>query len=165
MATLHTLHPARRTLVRHRRIIIEITNTSVMIILRTRALAHARARKCLRMLTQGPRPSHKQVIENTLNTGRTPQLARRMMLKTANGAPDMTQLAFASPSAFAPKARLSGASTEASFIEWALGCLHRMGALEDRAKANRWFMTAADDQRRRVAMSALFPGQNPWDHA
>ncbi|WBL32065.1 hypothetical protein O5O51_09940 [Sinirhodobacter sp. HNIBRBA609] len=77
----------------------------------------------------------------------------------------MTQLAVASPAVFAPKARLTGAPSEPSFVEWALGCLHRMGALNDRAKANRWFMTAVDDEQRRIAMSALFPGQNPWDHA
>lgn len=77
----------------------------------------------------------------------------------------MTQLATAATYDVPKKSYLIGSSSEPSFAEWAIGCLHRMGALEDRAKANRWFMTAVDDDQRRVAMSALFPGQNPWDHA
>lgn len=77
----------------------------------------------------------------------------------------MTHLATAAPYDVPKKSYLTGAQSEPSFVEWAIGCLHRMGALEDRAKANRWFMTAVDDDQRRVAMSALFPGQNPWDHA
>lgn len=50
-----------------------------------------------------------------------------------------------------------------SFVDWAISCLHRNGGLEDRAIANRWFMTRVPTQERRVIMSALFPGQNPWD--
>ncbi len=50
-----------------------------------------------------------------------------------------------------------------SFVDWAISCLHRNGGLEDRAVANRWFMTRVPTQERRVIMSALFPGQNPWD--
>jgi hypothetical protein len=77
----------------------------------------------------------------------------------------MTQTAAILATALPRKAYLTGSPDEPSFAEWAVGCLYRIGALEDRSRANAWFRGRVDDQRRKVYMSALFPGQNYWDRA